>query len=75
MSDKDGGPAFPFHFDKAASSVENFCGMSLRDYFAIKSVVGCLADFPRWEGFDAQIMAEAAYSFADAMLAAREKKP
>lgn len=34
MSEKHGGPAFPYHYDKSAVDVVDCEGMTLRDYFA-----------------------------------------
>lgn len=72
-----GGPAFPITLD------QNFRqaivgGMTLRDYFAAKALQGLLADpnsFDVKEDEDAaDIYAEHAYAFADAMLEARKHK-
>lgn len=46
--------------------------MSLRDYFAAKALIG-LFEFHGSGLLSEQEMAEAAYRFADAMLAEREK--
>lgn len=64
----DGGPAFP-----VPNWYENTpCGMTLRDYFAAKAMVGLFTDKqygPRdWK------LAEEAYRYADLMIAARETK-
>ena len=75
----DGGPAFPIpnlHHD------EDFNGMTLRDYFAAKALIGLLAESVV-QGYSATAFhltkdenivdtyAISAYKFADAMLAAR----
>lgn len=79
----DGGPAFP----RPMSEIAGVClagqdGMSLRDYFAAKALVGVLAQHyggddevgPNWsaQGQEPEIAATA-YSLADAMLAERDK--
>jgi hypothetical protein len=71
MSDKveDGGPAFPLVTPNDWS--ERAHGMTLRDWFAGRALVGaCSAPFS--EGA-APEMARACYAMADAMLAARTK--
>lgn len=81
MSDQkktDGGPAFPVvsNYDALAT------GMTLRDYFAAKAMVGILHD---WTEVVRDAMAESttterikylakrSYDIADAMLKAREQ--
>lgn len=67
MSDKDGGPAFPFpvlHGNGAPM------GMTLRDYFAAKALQGMSAN-PYYDDYDFDRIADMAYGQADAMLAAR----
>ena len=69
----DGGPAFPIKgrgaFDLELVQAE---GMSLRDWFAGQALQGMNAADRRWEG-GSKDMACAAYSQADAMLAARSE--
>lgn len=79
---KDGGPAFPA--DELHDQTPPYRhllasqGMTLRDYFAAKALQGMLAcpeepgtpDDLNWEKY----LAELAYGYADAMLAARERK-
>lgn len=68
---KDGGPAFP-------TAEVNGCnsggpGMTLRDYFAAKAMGGMLADpNVKLDGNLPTMLAELAYTVADAMLATRE---
>lgn len=69
-----GGPAFPT--DEASQNLVagvHFEGMTIRDYFAAKALVGFLVDKPnadRWpEGYAAN-----AYMQADAMIHARKTK-
>jgi hypothetical protein len=66
----DGGPAFP-----CASTNYRQIGMTLRDYFAGKALQGilsnpCLIELHE----DYRLAAKASHNFADAMLAARERK-
>ena len=69
MNIKDGGPAFPV--ENAATWQGH--GMTLRDYFAAKAMQGFAAD-PQVEA-GAEKVAQIAYAWADAMLAARETTP
>lgn len=79
----DGGPAF--HFVEPSAEVNVATGMTLRDYFAAKALVGLLAE-PFSEGSSATVshlapmrlsdepgdsFARASYLLADAMLKAR----
>jgi hypothetical protein len=84
-----GGAAFPV-MDQVAPNGEHIqwgeLGMTLRDYFAAKAMVGLIAE-PQWReggyslayvigpqtGDDAANFAAAAYKLADAMLKAREQ--
>jgi hypothetical protein len=84
MAIDNGGPAFPQMTDMGHS----FTGMTLRDYFAAKSLVALLAE-PEWQGVTncasalilgdcpseslAERYAIAAFRLADAMLAERAK--
>lgn len=43
---KTGGPAFPCEFDMNTSGVEQYAGLSVRDYFAAHAPVEAL-DLPR----------------------------
>lgn len=65
MSTKDGGPAFPL--DDGANS-----GMSLRDYFAGKTLVGFLAGLSPDAPYVEAAVARSCYAMADEMLKARE---
>jgi hypothetical protein len=69
----DGGPAFPFREQDGEGGYERFPGMSLRDYFAAAAMQGTLAG-PTGGPNTYEGLADAAYSAADAMLAARERK-
>jgi len=75
---QDGGPAFP-QSDLSAygmgPSATGTDGMSLRDWFAGQALAGCLASItttgpiPNLE----KSVAQSAYDYADAMLAARNR--
>lgn len=69
----DGGPAFPGSVTITSdgfSRIVPFGGMTFRDWFAGQGLSGLLAD-PHV--IDRQNAARAAYEFADALLAEREK--
>ncbi len=65
-----GGPAFPINANESADRCI-YTGMTLRDYFAAKAMLGLLTSTriskPDW-------IANDSYEMADAMLKAREKK-
>lgn len=73
----DGGPAFPFDGSvEDGEIVPRSKGMSLRDWFAAHALTGILA-YPggdRSGSCTEHQVAKAAYLYADAMLASREKK-
>jgi hypothetical protein len=89
MSTKDdGGPAFPYgvqyeirdYYGNSQVQNEVEGGMTLRDYFAAKALVGLIAEpvegvqeAVAYELSDStcEVFAQAAYKFADAMLKAR----
>jgi hypothetical protein len=91
MSKDNGGPAFPAtSWTKDGDFLGENQGMTMRDYFAAKALVGFLAE-PLTSGMDsaAKVItqrytdkgmdvalhyAEAAYMLADAMLAERSKE-
>ena len=52
----------------------HFSGMTLRDYFAAKAMQSFLSHFVEqgWDAEDFQLVAETAYSMADAMMEARD---
>ena len=71
MSEKinDGGQAFPLKEPLTSDCL----GMSLRDYFAAKAMQSYLSDFEcSWDVDGLQVVADAAYRAADAMLKARK---
>ena len=72
MSDKDtGGPAFPYEYFEETS------GMTLRDYFAAKAMVGVIDFGKTLEGFHENkapdLIAKLSYQLADAMIQARKQ--
>lgn len=76
MARRHGGPAFPAlipveHSDAQGKDYPDYTesGMTLRDWFDGKALVGMLARGYRAPGEAARI----AYDYADAMLAAREQ--
>jgi hypothetical protein len=69
----DGGPAFPVTpTDRSGQISDTQMGLSLRDYFAAAALTGILSTC-KGEA-SATLVASGAYGFADAMLAARERK-
>lgn len=85
MNDVDtGGPAFPLHAEIRPALDAEWCGMTLRDYFAAKALPAVIADpdtretlhiimQTRGEGTFQLTAARLAYGFADAMLKARNE--
>lgn len=76
MSKNDGGPAFPI---PGLQDDQDFNGMTLRDYFAAKALTALIsvvltdgAETHDGQPVSEETMAEQAYCFADAMIAARE---
>ena len=71
MSNKDtGGPAFPTMQYEHGGDED---GISMRDYFAAKALQGMFASGNLELRDTNEIIAEAAYKIADAMLKARKK--
>lgn len=70
-NDKTGGPAFPVLADVRPSIDKEWCGMTLRDYFAANAMQGICAHPDTW-GFTIPSVATRAYEMADAMLKARQ---
>ena len=70
MNKDTSGPAFPINANESADRCI-YTGMTLRDYFAAKAMLGLLTSTriskPDW-------IANDSYEMADAMLKAREKK-
>jgi hypothetical protein len=74
MSKPNGGSAYPDHIDLRNTEIEDYPGMSLRDYFAGQALVGIVSvlhDGVR--PIDLSIVAVDSYLFADAMIAERNK--
>ncbi len=71
MTTNTGGPAFPLHAEIRPKLDDEWCGMTLRDYFAAKAMQG-LAACPDVSWPHTADMAVIAYKWADAMLKARE---
>lgn len=78
MSQPDGGPAFPGQpRDPHGEFIDEYRpGITLRDYFAIRALVGDLMKAapgaPRTASYR-EVFARRAYRMADAMMAAREE--
>lgn len=85
MTNKTGGPIFPckiptggIHKNDEPAPTKHHFGITLRDYFAAKSISSVLlpnpvtGQFPQVSDFEA--CATAAYAMADAMLQARGVK-
>lgn len=71
MSKNTGGPAFPILADVRPDIDKDWCGMTLRDYFAAKALQGFTTQTePPYEHVDD--FAKYSYMLADAMLKARE---
>lgn len=76
MSKETGGPAFPVSNE---ANVNDQMGMTLRDYFAAKALLGYRTFAGQWftqyrgEFADPEKIAEWSYRDADAMLAERAK--
>ncbi len=70
MSANNGGPAFPEHDAHGAVYQQ---GMTLRDYFAAAALTGFLSGQPANALTELGVLAEMAYSRADALLAERAK--
>ena len=81
MSEKHGGPAFPFTRPemraaggKVIRARDEYDGMSLRDYFAAAALPSTLSASTASDGcYDYVAAAVGAYQVADAMLAERSE--
>lgn len=68
----DGGPAFPeTRWDDKIRQEVQWCGMTLRDWFAGQALNGLLSDASSFG--DPKSFSDSAYLYADAMLKARGK--
>lgn len=82
MSDtkQDGGPAFARPYSEIALDdghrigIDPQEGLSLRDYFAVRALVGMLAFSGDEEPPEDNDLARSAYALADAMLVERAKR-
>jgi len=71
---KTGGPAFPTENEaQTGCSTWRYEGMTLRDYFAAKTMQGMLSSGNLPKTISDADIAECAYNLADAMLKAREE--
>ena len=71
MTEYKNDPAFPGQFVHGAGQIESWTGMSLRDYFAAKAILGLLAS-PSTSRVGTAKLAQDAYKMADAMIEARK---
>jgi hypothetical protein len=69
----DGGPAFPHSIDRNAITVQDFTGMSLRDYFAAAALQGIWTNLHCTPTVKFNEIATRAYQQADAMIEARKE--
>jgi hypothetical protein len=67
-----GGPAFPQEWREGYATKTIWHGISARDYFAAAAMTGMLSTCNGEAS--ARLVASGAYEYADAMLAARERK-
>ena len=69
-------PAFPIHPDVLLDIDSQWCGMTLRDYFAAKAMQGLMHNYHPCEFLERKSYLEdismASYQMANAMLKARE---
>jgi hypothetical protein len=73
VDDKTGGQAFPsLILEKGTLELQTVDGMTLRDWFAGKALVGMIEPYNR-QGLGREAIAAAVYSMADAILAERVK--
>lgn len=72
MAKNDGGPAFPLQ-SIGPDFAAGYAGMTLRDYFAAKALVGFMGSGDADWAERPESFAREAYRMADAMLAEREK--
>ena len=72
MSANTGGPAYPVHPDVRMDIDLQWCGMTLRDYFAAKAMQS-MNGREDYAYTPADAIALDAYALADAMLKARQE--
>ena len=68
MNKETGGPAYPTYF-----TADHAISMTLRDYFAAKTMAVLFDSDSGYDKIERQMIAEEAYAMADAMLKEREK--
>ena len=68
MNKENGGPAFP-----VIDGLVYGKGMTLRDYFAAKALIGIMADPADTQPYTNDELAHWCYQVADSMLKAREE--
>ena len=75
MSKETGGQAFPRPVSQAPNTeiMWDQEGMTLRDYFAAKTMQGLIIKFSGTAGYTSVHIATDAYTIADAMLKERDK--
>ena len=66
-------PAFPVDPEVVINHDHEWCGMTLRDYFAAKAMQGVLS-FEAIDEYNEKDVASIAYKIANAMLKAREQE-
>ena len=66
-------PAFPFVAEDETGMMINM-GITIRDYFAAKALPIAIQEMNEAESYDLNDSASLAYSYADAMMKAREEK-
>jgi hypothetical protein len=66
-------PAFPFVAEDETGTMINM-GITIRDYFAAKALPIAIQEMNEAESYDLNDSASLAYSYADAMMKAREEK-
>lgn len=71
MTENTGGPAFPYPSYDEGRQVDQYPGMSLRDWFAGQALAGMLADSKVSD--TVENLADLVYAMADAMLKERAK--
>jgi hypothetical protein len=72
MSDKNGGLAFPTEGVVCRDGIL-YEGMTLRDYFAAKAMLGIMSDPSEVQSYTNEQLAQWAYQVADAMIKARDE--
>lgn len=71
MEIEDGGPAFPTEVVMTNDGIK-YDGMTLRDYFAAKAMVGLISSYRGVRAINYEGLASISFEAADAMLEARK---